>query len=198
MDQEQTASFDLETVEGTRFLGCEFLVWMWYKSDLFGSEFELSGFGSIELWLDAQLVLESQIDSGERVTLKGMAPSNTPEALTALRQGKLPVKARISLNYGKHNYSFGFDAPNFSVSNLKIPAVVEEGDEAFFERMLLVEEFDQLLGALYEEFLSLRMTELWEGGLLKAIRDWVHEESTLTTQGYLDLLEQAQSASPNT
>ncbi len=182
---------ELDTIENTRFLGPEFLVWMWFKSELFGSEFELDGYGQIELWLDSQLVLESQIDSGERTTLKGVAPSGTPEALTAMKQGKMPVRARLAIGHEKRNYSFSFDAVSFAVSNLKIPAVVEEGEEVFYERMLLIEQLDQLLGALYAEFLAIRISPLWEAELAPAMRDWVQGDTELTVRGYNGLLKRA-------
>jgi len=64
----ESTGVELDTIENTRFLGPEFLVWMWFKSELFGSELELDGYGQIELWLDSQLVLESQIDSRGEAT----------------------------------------------------------------------------------------------------------------------------------
>ncbi|MGE0325006.1 MAG: hypothetical protein AB7K71_21150 [Polyangiaceae bacterium] len=191
MSGQEHASVDLDTVENTRFIGPEFLVWLWFKSELFGSELDVEGFGTIEVWLDTQLVLESQIDSGERTTLKGMAPSGSPEALTAMKQGKMPIRARIQLNHGKLNFSFTFDAVSFAISNLKIPAVVEEGDEVFYERMLLVEQLDQIIGALYTEYLTLRVSPLWEGELAPAMRDWVQGETELTVRAYNGMLKRA-------
>lgn len=184
----------LDVVEGTRFLGPEFLVWLWFRGEMYGTEIEVEGHGAVEVWLDAQLVFESQLDSTERMTLRGASPSGSPESLTAMRQGKLPVRARVALNHGKLSYTFGFDAQRFAISNLKIPAVVEEGEEVFYERMMLVEQLDQLLGALYVEFLMLRISPEWDATLVPAIQRWVSGEEALSEADYKRAARRARQA----
>ena len=80
-----------ELIEQRRFVGREFLVWLWFESELFEGRFELQGIGPSEIWLESQMTL---VQEKEQSRLKGAAPSSAPEAHEALRQGKLPSQAR--------------------------------------------------------------------------------------------------------
>lgn len=182
----------LDRIEGTRFLGSEFIVWLWFKSELFEGEFDVPGFGKVELWLDTLLSFESPLDKAEKTTLRGIAPSTTPEAREAIKQGKLPTRARISARLGPQDYALVLAAPTLAISSATIPALIDDdGDERFYERMQLLEELDRLLAALYEEFIQLRLGPLWESELVPAIRDWAKGREHLTAPAYRGLLKRA-------
>ena len=87
----------VERIETTRFLGSEFLVWLWFTTELFEGELELRDGTVLSVWLEAQLSMKSASDAGERIQFTGVAPSTTSEAKLALRRGKLPVRARVCL-----------------------------------------------------------------------------------------------------
>ena len=88
----------VERVENTRFLGREFLVWLWFKSELHEAEFSRADGSPFELWLDSQLGMRYMYEPTERIAFKGVAPAARVEAKLALRHGWLPVKARICVN----------------------------------------------------------------------------------------------------
>lgn len=182
----------VERIEGTRFLGGEFIVWLWFKSELFEGELDVPGFGKVELWLDTLLSFESQLDKAEKTTLRGLAPSTTPEAREALKQGKLPSRARISARLGPQDYALVLTASTLAISSASIPALItDSGDERFYERMQLLEELDRLIAALYEEFIQLRLGPLWESELVPAIRGWARGREELTAPAYRGLLKRA-------
>ena len=186
----------VDRIEGTRFLGGEFVVWLWFKSELFEGELDVPGFGKVDVWLDTMLSFESQLDKAEKTTLRGLAPSATPEAREALKQGKLPSRARISARLGPQDYAFVLTASTLAISSASIPALVtESGDERFYERMHLLEELDRLIAALYEEFIQLRLGPLWESELLVAIRAWANGREQLTAPAYRGLLKRAAKGS---
>jgi hypothetical protein len=183
-----------DRIETTRFLGPEFLAWLWYKVELFEGNFELGSLGSAEVWFDTQIVLAAWKDYGEQIALRGTAPSSSPEAAEALRQGKVPVKARLRLTVNGEEYAFAFDARNFALSGVKLPEILtEDSEERFYERMRLLEQVDQAVCELYDEFLCLRLGSLWEAELAPAIRDWVRGKESLTPRAYQGLVKRAEA-----
>jgi hypothetical protein len=181
-----------DRIETTRFLGPEFLAWLWFKIELFEGSFELGSLGSADIWFDTQLALAAWKDYTEQIALRGSAPSSSPEAAEALRQGKVPVKARLRLTINGEEYTFAFDARSFSLSGVKLPEILtEDSEERFYERMRLLEQVDQAVCELYDEFLCLRLGSLWEAELAPAIRDWVRGKESLTQRSYQGLVKRA-------
>ncbi len=169
-------------IEGRRFLGREFLVFLWFDSELFEGRLEVPGMGVAELMLENQITL---VQEKEESRLKGAMPAGSPEAREALRQGKLPTAARMRVTLGELSFAFVFSADTLSISAVKIPQVVkQESDEQFYERMYLVEELEAMLAALYAEFLALRLSPVWTTQLVPAIRAWVHDEPTIDADVY--------------
>lgn len=163
-----------ELIEQRRFVGREFLVWLWFESELFEGRFSLDALGACEVWLEGQITL---VQEKELSRLKGAAPSAAPEAHEALRQGKLPTQARVRVVRGELEYAFLFNADTLSFSGVKIPSVVkQEADEQFYERMYLIEELEALFGALYANFLALRLSAAWEPSVVPVIRSWIRGE----------------------
>jgi hypothetical protein len=179
----------VEHIETTRYLGAEFLVWLWFKAELFEGNFTRPSGAEIEVWLDSQLTLQSASDAHERIQLVGVAPSATPEAKLGLRFNKLPVRARVCLAFEGKQFSLLYDATTFSFGSVKLPALItEDGEERFLERMQLLELLDQLWNELYAEFLALRLSPHWERTLLPAVLAWARGQSTLSTKAYRALL----------
>ena len=162
----------VDKIERSRFLGREFLVWLWFESERLEGVLPLPSGEACELWLEEQLTLVADMEKAES-KLKASAPSATPEAKEALRQGKLPTKAKMRISRGPQSWSFLFDADSLAVAGVKIPALItEETDEKFYERMQLVEDLEAMIGGLYERFLEVRTSERWAQEA-DAVRAWV-------------------------
>ncbi len=167
-----------ERIESARFLGRELLVWLWWQSEEKEGVLELPGGKSCSLWLDEQLTLvaDNLLERTES-KLKGGQPSLTPEAKEALRQGKLPTRAKIRVDRGPQQWSFVFDADRFAISSVQLPALItEETEERFYERMQLLEELESMIGGLLEGFVRVRTSAAWEREALPAIRAWVQKD----------------------
>jgi hypothetical protein len=172
----------VDLIEKRRFVGREFLVWMWFESELCDGLLGVEGFGTCEIRLEGQITL---VQEKEQSRLKGAQPSGEPEAHEALRQGKLPTQARVRVSAGELEYAFLFGADTLALSAIKIPNVVkEEGDEQFYERMYLVEELEALFAALYGQFLALRLSTAWDEQVLPAIRAWVRGDELIHPDVY--------------
>ena len=77
-----------ESINQTRFLGKEFLTWLWYRSESAGGVFPLADEKSVTLWFDDRIVLELAFENVKEVnTIRGENPTGTEEAKAALRMG---------------------------------------------------------------------------------------------------------------
>jgi hypothetical protein len=171
----------LERVESTRFLGAEFLLWLWLRAEIINKPIPLPELGDFEVWLDNQLTLQSDIDPNERVTVRGAAPSGSPEAREAVRGQKFPVRARIAIRNEERDFACVLVAQRFAIASGKIPAVLsKDTDDAFQERMSLVERLCQSLDGLYATFLRDRLSPLWKEAWEPAIVCWADDEAIPT------------------
>jgi hypothetical protein len=185
----------LDRVEGARLLGGEFLVWLWWMSEGHEDGLELPGHGLVRVWLEGSLTLEEKRLELEQSKLRGAAPSTTPEARMALAQAKRPVRAQIGLASGSLEWSFVFDADAFAVSAVKLPEELKDGsEEAFLERMRLVEQLEAIFDALYREFLQVRLEPRWDAALGEAIRGWVRTGEAPSPEDYARLRRSASAA----
>lgn len=185
-----------ERIEQTRFLGREFLVWLWFKSELHEANFRRPDGSAMELWLDSQLSLRSVHEPTEQIAFKGVAPSGRVEAKFALQKHWMPVKARVCVTIDAQDFAFVMDADSLAKTAIKLPVLTaKESDERFYERMHLLEVLDTVVEEQFREFLDLRLTNLWEAELVPAVTAWSQGEEALSPQAYRGLLGRAQRAS---
>ncbi len=167
----------LERIESTRFLGSEFLLWLWLRAEIINQSIDLGDLGAFDVWLDNHLTLQSDIDPNERVTVRGAAPSGSSEAREAVRSQKFPVRARLALRNEERDFACVLVAQRFAVASGKIPAVLtKETDDAFQERMVLVERLSLSLDRLYAAFLADRLSDTWRLGWEPALVCWAEDE----------------------
>jgi len=171
----------LERVESTRFLGSEFLLWLWLRAEIVDKPITLPELGEFQVWLDNQITLQSDIDPNERVTVRGAAPSGSSEAREAVRAQKFPVRARIAIRNEERDFACVLVAHRFALASGKIPAVLtKDTDDAFQERMTLVARLCQNLDGLYAAFLQDRLGALWKEAWEPAIVSWADGEAIPT------------------
>lgn len=162
-------------INSTRYLGREFLTWLWFRSSTQEGQFQLTE-GPIEVWFDATLTLEAQGDVKEQNVIKAENPTETPEAHAAVLTGKLVSNARLRIINGQKQWVFAVKGETLGISGVKIPALLSrEDDDQLYERFMLVEEIEDTLNALYQQFIELRMDDDAWRPEIQAIRSWVHK-----------------------
>lgn len=192
-----------ERIEERRFLGREFLLWLWFESEVFDGTFRTRSRGQIGLWIEKRLVLSA---AREATRITGDQPAASREAKEALRLGKLPELAGIHLSLGDADASFTLKAETLALAGLSLPTVLGDGEpapqdlgappppprrkrrttkaedeavesdeahEAFYERMRLTREVEELVEELYGRFLAVRLGDAWERATVPALRAWV-------------------------
>lgn len=182
----------VERVENTRYLGREFVIWLWYKSELLEASFSRPNGDAMELWFDSQLAMRSVHEPTEQVAFKGVAPAGRVEAKIALQHAWVPVKVRVCITAEAKDFAFVLEADTLAKTTVKLPALIaEDSDERFFERMHLLELVDTLVQEQFSEFLQLRQSKLWDTELVPALVGWTLGEERLSAKAYKGLVQRA-------
>lgn len=176
-------------IEKNRFVGREFLLWLWFESELHETELRPSKVDPCSLWLEAQLTL---VNDGEESRLKSPMPAASHEAKEALRRGKLPREARFRLIHNDHEFAWVMKADELAIGGLKVPGELNAEDkyEALYERMMLVEELETELDALFADFMALRLSDAWERVVVVAMKTWANGK-TVDEAAYAKALKAA-------
>jgi DNA recombination-dependent growth factor C len=164
-----------------RFLGTEFLTWVWYYIECLGGSIQ-AGEKTADVHLGERMTLLLPRDGKERVVCTSQA-NFLHEARTALRQGKVVDEVQLLLIIGENEYVLTLDSSLWAVKGLKTPKQLpdygsEDPDGRFLEKMYFIEEVFAALEALYMRFLSERLTPGWESDTLVALQKWIDEGGT--------------------
>jgi hypothetical protein len=199
-----------DKIETRRFVGREFLLFLWFESELLEGTLATQPYGSFGFWLEKSIVLSA---GKETTQIKGAFPATSREAKEALLRGKLPDQAGIHLAYQDNEYTCVLRAGQLALSGLSFGTALGEADEddspnpllevpqrskpkpkaedldheAFYERMHNAHRLEELLEALYRDFLTLRLGDAWQALVVPTMRTWVSakEGAKLESDAYV-------------
>jgi DNA recombination-dependent growth factor C len=164
-----------------RFLGYEFLTWLWFFSESADGKIRLEDDREAEVHLADRLALSVPDDGNERVVCTTQA-SNLYEARTALQRGKRVEEAQLFIKLDENEYVLRLDTNLWAIRGLRTPKQIkdqaEEGlDGRFLEKMYFLEEVFACLDALYARFLSLRLSPEWEARTNPLLKKWFKDNN---------------------
>lgn len=169
----------LEKVRETKFLGREFLSWLWFRAETDRGLFDLGGKGTAELWFDGKITLQSENEMGTETIICAGKTSNMREARFALAEDKEVVQATVKLGIGDNQWSFVLDSTWMNFSTFKSPKVMqdrgEDPDGIFYEKMFLIEEAVSAMDEIYSSFIKLRLSPEWADQERPALVKWISE-----------------------
>ena len=173
----------LEKMQETRFLGQEFLTWIWYRSEINSQLMDIPGAGPVEVWFEDRLSLESGIgNSRQLVTCQGK-DLDLAEARTALKEGKKVCQARLRLGVDGQEYRVTLKAEGLELCSVKTPKTLDPDEEEpeglpgrLLERVAMTQVMIRILDGLYSAFIQVRLAETWEKEELPRIRRWLRED----------------------
>lgn len=173
----------VDLIQEKRFLGQEFLAWLWFKSDERGGAIDIPGTGDVLVVFEKHMLLEfGEGDASEKVICRGLQ-TELREARSGLLMGKKPEQARIRLTRGDYEFNVTLTAATMEFRNVKLPKTVGAEDERddlesmegrILERISLFEELTSLVNDLFRLFLSVRASDQWPAELVR-VRQWVHQ-----------------------
>ena len=122
------------------------------------------------------LALECPRAQTGRESFQSESPVRLPEARRAIRAGKLPRKAGLTLVRQDQQYEFTLHAETLAVSSAKLPVVEGEDDRARLEeRVTQLRHLIETLDLLYDAYGRRRFSSNWPKDLLK-MQKWLQQE----------------------
>jgi hypothetical protein len=172
----------VDLIQEKRFLGQEFLAWLWFKTEERGGTVALPGTGDVQVIFEKHMLLEfGEGENSEKVICRGLQ-TELKEARAGLLMGKKPEQARIRLARGDYEFSVTLTASTMEFRNVRLPKTVGESDEKddqqsqegrILERIALFEQLLELINDLFRLYLGIRASDIWQDEL-KKMRKWVN------------------------
>ena len=161
----------VDLITEKRFIGQEFLTWLWWKSEERGGSVELEGQGDIIVVFEKHMLLEyGEADYNERLVCSGLQ-TELKEARTGLRTGKKLEQARLQIIKNEMEYNLTLGATSFEFRNVRLPktegadpsadSADAELEGAVLERIYLFEELVKIVNDLLRMFVEVRTSETW-------------------------------------
>jgi len=160
-----------------KFLGNEFLTWLWFMIENDQVSFRQHDPDLVSLNVGNRLVLENTLNNAkETVTIKGDNAS-LEEGLVALTKGAVVTEIHLSYKTGSQNWEFSLKGESLNISNLKLPETgpVETPDDlegVVLEKVYLIEKVIGLVTNLFSHFIHLRVSTTWQNQTVSRIRKW--------------------------
>jgi hypothetical protein len=165
-----------------RFLGDEFLTWLWYIID---SEPVMLGRidpDCVSLEIGSRIVLENRTGkSVERITING-DDAGLEEGRVALQKGALVTEFSLVFKTAEQIWNFNIKGESLNFSNIKTPGPhlpqSEEELELFLnEKTVFLEKIFNFIDNLYKSFLKIRVSAAWNTKQLPAVKKWIMARS---------------------
>jgi len=165
-----------ELIASRSFLGCEFLVWLWFceqaEADGGKSAHHAVGSDDVEVRLVDCVVLDGMVGDADRIACTGSAVSTAQEARMALALGKQPSAATFTIRRGERTWTVKLAARTLRLSVLRLPGLLTRvEDDRFYERMQHLSDVAELVDCLYRDFVLLRVSPGWAESA-EQIRAW--------------------------
>ena len=161
-----------------KFIGHEFLTWLWYLIETDGHRLGQADPPAIVLALGKRIVLENPRENhAEKVTIKG-AYANFEAGILPLRQGSLVTELSLEAKAAEMTWEFNLKGESLSVSAMKISTTgpiesLDDVEGALLEKVYLLENILQFIDTLFERFIKMRVSNDWENKTVPKIRQWI-------------------------
>jgi hypothetical protein len=161
-----------------RFLGDEFLTWLWFVIENDQNYIKEIDPQFSELDIGSRIVLENRKTKAvERITIKG-DDAGLEEGRLALRKGALLTELSLIYKTTELQWQFTIKGESLNVSNLKTPTPSRPQNSEGMEEFLLkkADEINNILNfieILYKKFISARVSTNWQAKIIPTIKKWI-------------------------
>lgn len=158
------------------FLANEFYLWLWWT--LTATQADTIDLGAYELTLMLNKTLSLACPSGQRgkESIIHDAPNKLPEAIAAIRDGKMPRKLGLIMVYAANQYELTLTGENFAVSALKLPSPDEDVTDVAginSHRLDRLQACNRYIDGLFCHFMDCRSDAKEWGEVAKSIQKWL-------------------------
>lgn len=164
-----------------KFLGNEFLTWLWYliENDINIKDMTQVECNTLRFEMGNCMALENSLgeESTEKISIKG-DDAGLEEGRTALKKGAVVTDMNLSLKIDENEWKFNIKGESMDITSLKTPASgkVENEDDiegAVLEKIYLYNTVFEVIDTLFHNFIKKRISETWKTVDIPAIREWV-------------------------
>lgn len=161
-----------------KFIGHEFLTWLWYLIENDGHRLGQADPPAIFLALGKRIVLENPRENhAEKITIKG-AYANFEAGKLPLCQGALVTELSLEAKSTEMTWEFNLKGESLSVSTMKMSSTgpvtsLDDVEGALLEKIYLLETILQFIDTLFERFIKIRVTNDWNDRVVPQIRRWI-------------------------
>lgn len=154
------------------YLGNEFLLWLWWHFETASDTIELSDGTEVSGMFARSLLLDCPAGENGKESISSECPAALPEAMMAIRMGKLPRKAGLTLVRDGEQYDFTLQAETFSVGSARISQSETGSSRDVLDRVESIRQLWETLDLLFEVFCKIRLGKKWDSTADK-IRTWL-------------------------
>jgi len=161
-----------------KFIGHEFLTWLWFMMEERRDELKLNDNYPIYLEIGNGLIVENMTnDAVEKITIKG-DDAGLEEGIMALKKGAVVTEVNLICKTDDFDCQFTVKGESLAFSALKVPETVkvkkpEDLEGAALERIFFYENVSELMASLFYRFLKLRLSQTWKTKTVKEIKTWM-------------------------
>ncbi|MFP4452109.1 MAG: hypothetical protein ACLFNW_01020 [Desulfobacterales bacterium] len=161
-----------------KFLGHEFLTWLWYMIDTDPESLKKADPEMESLSIGNRIVLENRRHNrDETITIRGDG-AGLEEGVIALTKGAKVTEMHIVFRAGGLEWRFNVKGESLSFSSLKTPQTAkmetsEDTEGAVLEKIYLTGRVVSLLDNLYSQFIKERVSSDWEKKSVYRISAWI-------------------------
>ena len=161
-----------------RFIGDEFLTWLWFVIENEQSAFRSADPDCTALEIGSRIVLENRKKKSlERITIRG-DDAGLEEGRLALKKGALLTELSLVFKTGESQWQFSIKGESLNLSNFKVPGPAfptspEEMEEFILSRYENYNKINFFIENLFKNFLRLRVSDKWSTKIGPGIKKWV-------------------------
>jgi hypothetical protein len=160
-----------------KFLGEEFLTWVWFVIDQDPAILRKADPDLSSLEIGNRIVLEKRHKKEvERITIKG-ENAGLEEAMLALQKGALVAELNLVYRSAEQKWQFTLKGESLNLRSLKTPKIAapespEDMEGVVLEKIFLYDKILQFLEKLYKTFIKYRLSDTWQKRDVILIKKW--------------------------
>jgi len=162
-----------------KFLGCEFLTWLWFLIENNQNEIKELAKDIIALEIGNRIVLENRRQNTlESITIKG-DEAGLEEGILALKKGAYVKELNLYYKKGDKKWIFTIKGESLNLSGLTTPEtskieINEDVEGVVIEKILLYNMIIEFLDKLFKMFIKLRVSTEWKNKTVPLVKKWIY------------------------
>lgn len=156
------------------YLGNEFLLWLWWQWETNSDTIPMSDGSETSGMFARSLSLDCPLGENGKESISSESPVALPEAMLAIRMGKLPRKAGLTLVRDGEQFDLTLKAETFSIGSARISQIGEDvATRDALDRIESIRQLAETVDLLFGVFCAARFGSAWRPQLTKLTK-WLH------------------------